>query len=148
MERVKEKIEILSNVLTTLDEAIQLFNEYTDSVVAQHILRNEQILLAMRDSMIQRFEYCTDLFWKTLRMYLEWSEKIDVAINSPRGIVREAVKAKVISEHEGAECMSMIECRNKTSHMYHAQLAHDIAQHIPQYYELIKKLTQRIKVAA
>ena len=95
--------------------------------------------------MIRRFKFCTDLFWKTLKLYLEKTEKIDVSINSPRGIIREATKARVISEEEGDECMKMIECRNKTSHAYHELMAEEIAIQIPEFYDLMKIIAERIQ---
>ena len=145
METVNQKLTVLFEALETLVKGIALFNKYEDIVIVSSTEENEELLVATRDSMIQRFEYCTDLFWKTLKLYLEDTEKIDVSINSPRGIIREATKAKVISEDEGDECMEMIECRNKTSHAYHELMAEEIAIEIPEFYDLMKIIADRLQ---
>jgi nucleotidyltransferase substrate binding protein (TIGR01987 family) len=145
MEKIKQKLTVMLEALATLTESIELFNEYETFFINNSTQKNGQILKGMRDSMIQRFEYCTDIFWKLIKMYLEDVEKIDIPITSPRGIIRETVKVKMLSEDEGRECMDMIECRNKTSHMYHAQTAQEIAQQIPEYYTLLTKLIERVQ---
>ncbi len=145
MEAVNLKLTVLFEALETLEKGITLFDRYGDIVIVTPTQENEELLVATRDSMIQRFEYCTDLFWKTLKFYLEKTEKIDVSINSPRGIIREATKARVVSENEGGWCMEMVECRNKTSHAYHELMAEEIAIQIPEFYDLMKVIAQRIQ---
>jgi nucleotidyltransferase substrate binding protein (TIGR01987 family) len=106
---------------------------------------NKQLFVIMRDSLIQRFEYCTDLIWKVLKAYLEEIEKVDVAGFSPRLIVRAAVHAGLFSESEGNDCMKTIESRNKTSHIYHQEMAQIIADKVPESYALMQKITDRIQ---
>lgn len=145
METVNQKLTVLFEALETLAKGITLFDKYEGIVIFSPTEENEELLVATRDSMIQRFEYCTDLFWKTLKLYLENTEKIDVSINSPRGIIREATKAKVISEDEGEECMEMIECRNRTSHAYYELMAEEIAIEIPGFYDRMKIIADRVQ---
>ncbi|HSC25311.1 MAG TPA: HI0074 family nucleotidyltransferase substrate-binding subunit [Candidatus Babeliales bacterium] len=144
MERINKKITLFLEALKTLEEGIALFYEYKIILDKQTTDKNEQLFTSMRDSMIQRFEYCTDLFWKLVKVYLEDVERIDLPVNSPRAILREAVKARILSEREGDECMDMVQSRNKTSHTYHQVMAEEIAHEIPQYYELMKKIIDRV----
>ena len=72
------------------------------------------------------------------------ASKIKIEISSPRGIVREAVKTRILTEGQGSLCMEMIESRNKTSHVYHEEIAHDIAQKIPEHYKLLHAITQKL----
>ena len=72
-------------------------------------------------------------------------EKVEIAIQSPRGILRQAINVRFLSEDEGNECMKMVELRNKTSHIYHEEMAEEIAQKIPIYYKLIKKIVGRLE---
>ena len=95
--------------------------------------------------MIQRFEYCTDLLWKLLKIYLEDIEKVDLPTYSPRGIIRQAVSIKTISEEQGSLCMQMIENRNEKSHIYHAETAQEIAENVPTFYELMQNIVSKIK---
>jgi nucleotidyltransferase substrate binding protein (TIGR01987 family) len=145
MERVNEKIADYLDALQTLQESVDLFYEYKDLFEKNPTKKNESLFTSMRDSMIQRFEYCTDLFWKVLKLYLEETEKIDVPINSPRAIVREAVTARILNEVECSEYMSMVESRNRTSHIYHEAIADKIAHEVPSYYEFMHKMIQRIQ---
>jgi nucleotidyltransferase substrate binding protein (TIGR01987 family) len=145
MEKISNKLSVMIQALTTLSESIQLFNEYSNLFDVTPNKKNEQLLLSMRDSMIQRFEYCTDLFWKVIRVYLEDVEKLDLPINTPRVILREAVKARLLSEQEGEDSINMVESRNKTSHIYHQEVAQDIAHKIPAFYILMKAILDRIQ---
>ncbi|HMK33396.1 MAG TPA: HI0074 family nucleotidyltransferase substrate-binding subunit [Nitrosopumilaceae archaeon] len=144
---INKNLEVFLEALKTLHVGVELFYEYENIFDKESSSKNEQLFTSMRDSLIQRFEYCTDLFWKLTKIYLRDIEKLDIALQSPRGIIREAVKARVLSEQEGDECMDMVEARNKTSHTYHEEMADEIAHAIPAYYELMKKLLDRMQVA-
>src|SRR5579872_1657597 len=143
MEKVNEKMTILVDALASLCKSIEFFYEYNHLYIHDSTEKNRELLMSMRDSMIQRFEYTTDLFWKVIKICLE-EQGINTPIVSPRGIVREAVRAHLFSESEGDACMEMIESRNKTSHMYHELTAEEIAHAIPEYYELIESIVERL----
>lgn len=145
MEKINQKLNVTLQALTTLKTSITLFDEYDNRFNTNSTEKNEVLFLAMRDSMIKRFAYCTDLFWKIIRVYLEDIEKMDLPINAPRVILREAVKARFLSEQEGETCIQMVESRNKTSHIYHAEVAQDIAHMVPKFYTLIKMIIDRMQ---
>lgn len=142
---INKTITVFLEALATFEEGIQLFYEYENIVNKQSSEKNEKFFKTTRDSLIQRFEYCTDLFWKVTRIYLMEIEKMDVPAQSPRGIIRQAIKAGIFSEKEGDECMNMVEARNKTSHTYHEVMADEIAHEIPAYYELMKEMIERMQ---
>lgn len=58
----------------------------------------EGFILAAQDSMIQRFEYSYDSFWKFLKRYLE-REFESEDINSPKKVFRECVKNGICTQH-------------------------------------------------
>jgi nucleotidyltransferase substrate binding protein (TIGR01987 family) len=147
MERVNQKLATLVQALKTLDESIVSFDQYKKKFLDSPLYENEKLAVSMRDSMIQRFEYCTDLFWKVLKLHLEDVEKIDIAAVSPRGVMREAIKVKILSEAEGALCMDMVVNRNKTSHIYHQEMADIIARNVPQFYALMYEVAERLSNA-
>ncbi len=144
MERISEKITDYLDALKTLQKGVELFYEYKKVFEIEPTEKNEYLFASMRDSMIQRFEYCTDLFWKVLKLYLEEVENIDVPINSPRVIIREAVTARILTESEGSEYMDMVKSRNMTSHIYREEIADAIAHEVPEYYEFMKKIIDRV----
>ncbi|MCK4935985.1 MAG: nucleotidyltransferase substrate binding protein [Elusimicrobiales bacterium] len=65
------------------------------------------------DGTIQRFEFIFELSWKLLKAILYFQ---GIEANSPRMVVKEAYKAKLIKE--GDLWIDMLEDRNKTSHIY------------------------------
>lgn len=143
MEKINQKMAALSDAFKSLHKSIELFYEYTHLFTHEPLEKNKDLLMSMRDSMIQRFEYSTDLFWKVIKIYLE-EQGINVPIISPRAILREGIRVRLLSEHEGKACMQMVESRNKTSHTYHELMAEEIAHEIPGYYELIKSIADRL----
>lgn len=143
MEKINQKIAALEDALKSLYKSVELFYEYQYVFTHEPLEKNKDLLMSMRDSMIQRFEYTTDLFWKAIKIYLE-KQGINTPIFSPRGILRDAIRARFLSEDEGKTCMEMVECRNKTSHTYHQLMAEEIAHEIPGYYELIKSIVDRL----
>ncbi len=134
-----------NEVLNKLQKSIELFREYERIIAVNPTAINKQIFLAARGSMIQRFKYCTDLFWKLLKVYLEEVEKVDLTVHSPRGVIRAIVKVETVHVREGKECMEMITSRNQTSHIYHEEIASDIARKIPEFYKLMTTITNRVQ---
>lgn len=138
MATINERIETINLALVTLKEAIESFDEQVNDATENPSQKNLKLVVSLRDSMIQRFEYCTDLFWKVLKLYLENIEKITLESNSPRGVIRAAVQAKILSEKQGIICMQMVDNRNMTSHMYHQEIAEEIAARVPEFYTLMR----------
>lgn len=142
---VEKNIKVFLEALETLEKGIQSFSKYEDRFNKKPTDENEELFKGMRDSVIQRFEYCTDLFWKMVKSYLEDVEKMSFGLISSRGVLREAVKGRLLSEEEGNQCMDMVESRNKTSHTYHEILAEEIAHEIPRYYDLMEEIVDRLR---
>jgi len=145
MEKVIQRVSVFIEALETLRKIIDLFDKYHALFIQSPTDTNEELSVALRDSMIQRFEYCTDLFWKVLKIYLENIEKISVETFSPRGVLRDAVTARLLTENEGNVSIAMIESRNRTSHIYHQEMAEIIATKVPGYYQFMKKIIDRIE---
>jgi len=142
-----EKIKTFLEALKTLEDIIKVFHEYKNLCVTNPTEKNEQFFSIVRDAMIQRFEYCTDFICKVFKIYLEEIEKIHIEVSSPRGIIRDAVTARLFTEEEAKKWMQMIESRNKTSHIYHEEIADYIAKQIPEYYVLMKTAIDRMQTA-
>lgn len=131
--------------MSTLEQAITLFTTYEKKHVIDMVVKKEELVLALRDSMIKRFSYSTDLFLKALKVYLEEVELIDLFMVSQHTLIRDSVKAKVLSEQEGKMCVEMVNNRNKTSHIYHQEIAQVIASNIPQFYRLMEDIVARLE---
>lgn len=68
-----------------------------------------------KEGVIQRFEYCFELAWKTLNDYLE-EEGLVVAIVTPRQVIKDGFAANVLQD--GQVWIDMLDHRNLLSHTY------------------------------
>jgi nucleotidyltransferase substrate binding protein (TIGR01987 family) len=73
----------------------------------------------VRDSAIQRFEFCLDLAWKSVKTFLE--EKSGVICNSPKDCFREAYKQGLIQYDD--DWLKLVDMRNETVHTYNQEMA-------------------------
>lgn len=68
-----------------------------------------------KEGVIQRFEYCFELAWKTLKDYLEESGFVFATL-TPRQVLKEGFAAKIIAD--GQVWIDMLDHRNLLSHTY------------------------------
>jgi nucleotidyltransferase substrate binding protein (TIGR01987 family) len=68
-----------------------------------------------KEGVIQRFEYCFELAWKTVKDYLEQSGFVFPTI-TPRQVLKDAFVAKVLAD--GQVWIDMLDHRNLLSHTY------------------------------
>ena len=97
-----------------------------------------------RDAAIQRFEYSFEACWKTAKQYLYDVEGID--IGSPKGVIRSSREVGIFSERETILGLNMVDHRNLTVHTYNEELALEIFASLPQYYQLLRKWVERIRI--
>lgn len=102
--------------------------------------------LIIRDAAIQRFEYTFEICWKTLQAYLK--EKEGIIANSPKSVYREALSANLLDGNEVELALKMTDDRNLTTHTYHEEVAQQIFEKLPDYFELLKKLLSQIEQRA
>ncbi|MCD8159996.1 MAG: HI0074 family nucleotidyltransferase substrate-binding subunit [Clostridiales bacterium] len=69
---------------------------------------------SIRDGVIQRFAFCTELAWKTAREYLLDQSYTD--LNSPKSVIRQAYADGLIQDEGG--WLALLTARNQTSHIY------------------------------
>ncbi len=94
-----------------------------------------------RDGVIQRFEFCFELLWKTLKIYLE---DRGIEARSPKDSLKAAFGQGWITEEDGF--LDMLADRNKTSHIYGREESQKIYNRITrQHIPLIKALAQRLQ---
>ncbi|WP_312070430.1 nucleotidyltransferase substrate binding protein [Anaerotignum propionicum] len=91
----------------------------------------------VRDGVIQRFEFCVELAWKTTREYLLEQGFLD--LNSPKAVMREAYSYKIINNEQA--WIQILNDRNLTSHVYDEKTADEIflricTSHLPSLRDL------------
>ncbi len=137
MERLELDLIQLKKSLVTLGTAFTVEQQLRQT-------SNEQFILAAQDSIIQRFEYCYEGFWKFLKRYLEQRYMLD-DISSPKKVFRACVKMEIYSTQIGDIFIDMADDRNETSHTYSIESARLILSDIPRYYATIVSIVQHIE---
>ncbi len=116
-----------SNVYPWYDSFLDL-NEALEQL--QEIVKEPETTTSfVKDATIQRFEFCFELFWKTLKKICLY-EKYDVT--SPRSVLEKAFDFKLINDEK--LWLFMLEDRNQTTHMYKRKMANEVYYRIKNYY--------------
>ena len=127
MEKLKLKRETAVKALKTLNWILK-----------------EPFSIIVQDSVIKRFEYSFEAFWKYLKEYLLVRE--GKTANSPKSCFREALSAGLITEDECHLFLLMTDDRNLTLHTYDETLAMELYNKIPGYAAAMGKLLERAGV--
>lgn len=114
-------INALANALTRLNESLQF--DLSQPLVV--------------DACIQRFEFCIELTWKTLKKCLAIE---GIEANTPRECIQQAYSIHWINDESA--WLSMLKDRNLTSHTYKEDLALEIYRHLPLHYQAMADLYQ------
>jgi nucleotidyltransferase substrate binding protein (TIGR01987 family) len=127
MNKAEEKYGKLKHAVQRLNEAIDDYH------------KNK--LDSIRDGVIQRFEFCTELTWKTVREYL--LDQGYTEINSPKSVMRQAFADGLIDSDQA--WIDLLNDRNATSHIYDEATATQIYQHIEEnYYSMFCNLVRKL----
>ncbi len=111
-EEVKFSLEKLKKAFKKLDDAIKEASDELD-----------------RDGVIQRFEFTFEVFWKTIKLFLEYE---GYRCAGPRSCIKESARRGFLKDVETA--LDMLEDRNKTSHIYDEETAIEIFERIKNAY--------------
>lgn len=94
----------------------------------------------IRDSVIQRFEFCWELAWKTLKLRLD---DLGIVAMNPRDVFKEALVAGLI--HDGNAWSEAQRMRNLSSHTYDEKLADQVYRFvIEKGNDLFQKLANEV----
>ncbi|NOY64861.1 MAG: nucleotidyltransferase [Nitrospirae bacterium] len=117
IEEVKYSLDKLKKASKKLDDAVREAIDELD-----------------RDGAIQRFEFTFEVFWKALRIFLEYE---GYRCAGPRSCIKEAARRGFLKEAEIV--LDMLEDRNKTSHIYDESTAKEIFERIKARYVKVFK---------
>jgi nucleotidyltransferase substrate binding protein (TIGR01987 family) len=87
------------------------------------------------DAAIQRFEFCFELGWKTLKVFLEFE---GYAPPTPRQTLKDALRIQWLSDEQA--WLQMLQDRNLASHTYHEALADQIYSRLADHYARMSEL--------
>lgn len=140
---------IMNDGVTIMDKFQIKLNNYKNALARLHEAIEESKTnesLTVRDGVIQRFEFTTELAWKTIREYLLIYEVSD--INTPKSVMSAAFRTDIITDEQG--WIAILRDRNSTSHIYDEADAYRIYQniiteHIKLFDEVKDILTEKSK---
>ena len=120
---------------------LEKIKDFEKAVLRLHEAFLEPETSLARDGIIQRFEFCYELAWKAMKLYLE-SKDIDV--RNAKDTLKEAFQQGLIQEADAWTAMHHY--RNMTSHTYDEALALEVFHFIKKQAlilldELAKKLS-------
>ena len=115
-ENLNQLYKQLHSAVGRLHEALNDYHERKSSVI--------------RDGVIQRFEFCTELAWEWMRLYV--CHQGFVGIYAPEVVLQQARDCGVLTDVEG--WLKLIEDRNMTSHVYNEETAEAIFKRIETVY--------------
>lgn len=128
MDKFAEKYEKLDKAVNRLEEALIEYAKAQSDIV--------------RDGTIQRFEFCVELAWKTLREYL--IDQGYTEVNSPKAVMKQAYADGLLGSED--EWLSLLNDRNVTSQIYDDATAEQVFDHIRScYVDLFRKLIEMLK---
>lgn len=112
-DKLTENYKQFARALNTIKEAIVLEKEASNS-------ENDKLSRALKDSVIQRFEYTYEILWKMLKNISEFE---NMESKSPRETFKNAFQLGFIKQEEERVFLEMIRNRNLTSHTYNEQVS-------------------------
>lgn len=133
MQNYKLDISVLLKAVDSLEKAL---NEYGKDKTNDFV----------RDSCIQRFEYCYDLSTKMIRRYLSITSEsaVDIEAMNFQDIIRTAYSRGVI-QNSWDKWWQYRDNRNATSHGYDENQAVKIVADIPDFYNELKFLLKQLQ---
>lgn len=146
IEQVKRKYFVLQQALKTLEEALHSYQVVRQGDANLTIIPRDILIKHLRDSVIQRFEYCFDAEWKYLKVYLEAVLGLGIDLIGPSSVFRECLKARLLVEDEVAQALAMVDHRNLTTHVYLENIAVKVSEAVPAHFDLMKKICKKAAV--
>lgn len=91
----------------------------------------------LRDSVIQRFEFCIELAWKVSKKVMGTNT------TAPKEVVREMAQNLLIEDVKS--WLEAIDMRNLSSHTYNEEVADKVYQYAATFLPELKQLTATLK---
>lgn len=93
--------------------------------------RQEELEQIAKEGMIQRFEFCMELAWKTIKDYMEYENFVFPEV-FPSAVIREAGNARLIDRPD--LWLEALDDRNKMSHTYDFKKFEQVIERVSHLY--------------
>ena len=94
----------------------------------------------VRNGRVQKFEYCTELLWKTIKRFLLVVHGIETV--SPKTAVKELYTIGRVTADEYDVLCSMIDARNMLSHVYRVEYFEEVHARLDAYTAAMKRVAE------
>jgi len=106
---------------------------------------SEDVTDAIKNGRIQKFEYCTELTWKIIKNFLFYFHNIDA--KSPRDSIKEFFLIGAVNESDYEVLISILDDRNKLSHIYKEEYFGIIHDKLKNYYAIMRNVLSILEKA-
>lgn len=96
----------------------------------------------IKNGQIQKLEYCIELCWKTIKVFLNTIHGVDAV--SPKSTIKEFYRVSLVNEKEYELLNEMLDDRNRLSHIYNELFFEDIYLKLNDYLVVMKKVSERM----
>lgn len=123
--------------VVSIEEYSKALQRLKDSLGEFHKQSDQNLKEMLRDSVIQRFEFCAELSWKVSL------KEVGIASQPPKIAIREMARAGLVTEVD--KWFDFIEARNKSSHTYDEKIAAEVLAVIPDFILQADQLLSKLK---
>lgn len=129
----RHKLILFETAMNSLEDALRLdLTKFSKAEV--DVIKNGQI---------QKFEYCSELMWKTLQAYI--NEVVGEDVNGPKPAVKAALSNNLTDNDNYQILFEVIEARNKLAHLYDEKKFEEIYVRLKTFLSAFKKLILSLK---
>jgi nucleotidyltransferase substrate binding protein (TIGR01987 family) len=126
--RLKYKIQQYKDAVMNFEESLSI--DFTGL--------SERIVDSIKSGRVQKFEFCTELLWKTLKVYLWEVNGIDS--KSPKSVIKDFYNLDFLSVDEYETIMEMLDDRNRLSHIYNNEQFEEIYNRVISTLPIYRKV--------
>ena len=144
VKNLNQKYQKLLKAINSFEKAVRFLDLFIKSGKSYNPnMSYQEEYQQHRDSVVQRFEYSIDLFWKYFRNYIEEKSMLS-GLKTPGEVLRKGFSESILSEEETEKILEMIKSRNMTSHIYVEEIAELLVKKVPEYSKTIRTISDRI----
>jgi len=113
-----------------------------DMTELTRILGDERLVDGMQNGRAQKFEYTTELCWKTIKIFLREKDGVDEA--SPKKIIKSYFLGGYATEDDYLLLLEAVEDRTRLCHIYDAETFGAILARLPGYAALFERVCAQL----
>lgn len=127
------KLQVLKKSLQTFEDSLGI-NDADFSDIEQDTIKSGKV---------QKFEVCTELFWKTVKKFLKEIHGIEAV--SPKMVMKQLYRTQYTDEATYELLLEMVNDRNRLSHIYNETTFNEIYGRMTTYLKLMTEVVDAIQ---